>query len=637
MDTLLDIASDVASDPVALQDGVLCLRLDGRIVPLRMGAAPVESFIPGWRPTFLYTGFPPFTLLQFSSDSGEAAVWIVDADGARLGGSLAELEPDAREALRVAAVPRVAHLVDALLQPVEPSLDPRDRAFLRLPEGFRRDIGQLCAASALPPVGRVVLGTAPDGWNDAWGLDRGHVEAILATPFSDRLLQSVEDGMLSWGSPVDGRPLRVQGSLCSDDFRFAYRLADPVHGVVCYPIVSHHHSETIGLYVPALSVVLALSGWMPGLLNTYVPSFESWLVPLVCRQGAALESYFCAGASHVASIMRGAPSIHLGHQLWNELSGIEQFLRTAAGPHLPKWIVPGPETEVWGTVEELFPRLAGQVDRSARDSDAAITASYETGACLVRITSEYVYADTRASLQRSVEAAPVFGEVRQFIEGRARPDAPVVLLGLRVENRTLVDLLEFCEELLERVAEAFPGTTLVLDGHNSVHDGRVIMSHGEGGARRSPSEVEQQVAGHLRRLQVGRDVTVVDTLGAPIRTSLAWCGQADCFLSIWGASLSKYRWVCNKPGLVLTSRWNLTHRADLHIYDSPKYMEAPTELAFVEAALVEDDPNAALLVDVGPGQPSFFNFAVEHGPVIWQFLRLIDVSMARRAVASTPT
>ena len=424
MDTLADMASDIASDPVVVRDGVLCLQLGGRAVPLRMGAAPVESFLPGWRPVFLYTGFPPFVLLQFASDSGETAVWIVDADGVRLGGSLGELEPDAQEALRVAAAPRVAHCVDAVLQPPTVSLDQQARAFLRLPEAFRHDIGQLCAASALPPVRRVVLDAVPDAWDGGWGLDRGHVETLLAMPFQDRLLRAAEDGMLNWPSPADGRTLAVQGSLCSDDFRFAYRLADPVHGLVCYPVVSHHHAATLGLYVPAFGLLLVRDGWAAGWLDVYAPSVTEWLIPLVCRFGDALEGYFGAGASRVASIMRGWPANHLGHQLWNELSGIDQFLRLASGPHLPEWVVPGPETELWGPIDQMFPQLQGRVDRSAFNADAAIKASYDTGACLVRITSEYVSAGLRASLQRLVEADPLHGEVRQIIEGRARPGAP---------------------------------------------------------------------------------------------------------------------------------------------------------------------------------------------------------------------
>ena len=198
----------------------------------------------------------------------------------------------------------------------------------------------------------------------------------------------------------------------------------------------------------------------------------------------------------------------------------------------------------------------------------------------------------------------------------------------------MVDLVDFCEELLDRVADAFPGAILVLDGHNSGGDGRVVVSHGELDARRPPLEVERQIVRHLRRLQVGRDVMVVDTLGAPIRASLAWCEQADCFFSIWGASLAKYRWACNKPGLVVTSRWNLTHRDDLHIYDAPEFMEAPSGLAFVDADLIQDMPGAALVVDVGPGQPSFFNFDVEAEPVLSRFLALVRNLPARSNTAS---
>jgi hypothetical protein len=627
MDTLPDMAPDIASDPVVLQDGVLCLRLDGRTVPLRMGTAPVESFLPGWRPVFLYTGFSPFALLQFSSDSGEAAVWILDSDGDRLGGSVGELEPDARDAFCAAAAPRVAQLVGAVLQQPALSLDSQSRAFLRLPEGVRRDIGQLCATSALPPVRRVVLDAAPDPWDGGWGLDRGHVETLLAMPFQDRLLQAAEDGMLSWPSPVDGRTLTVQGSLCSDDFRFAYRLADPVHGLVCYPIVSDQHAITIALYVPALEIVIMRNSWAASWFDIYVPSLSEWLVPLACRFCDMLERYFGRGADRVASIMRGWPATHLGHQLWNELTGVDHFLRSSHGTHIPEWIVPGTQTELWGAIDDLFPQLRGHVDRSAPNTDFAIRNSYEAGHCLVRITGMYITAELQACLRRQVEADPAYNDARRIIMSRAKPEAPVILVGLRVENRTIVDLLEFCEELLEHVAHAFPGAILVLDGHNSGHDGRVIVSHGELGARRPPLDVERQIAMHLCRLQVGRDVTVVDTLGAPIWASLAWCEHADCFVSIWGASLSKYRWACNKPGLVVTSHWNMTQRADLHIYSSSEFMEAPSELMFVDAELIHDVPEAMLLVDVGPGQPAFFNFNVDCKQVISQFTLMTEKFM----------
>lgn len=632
MDALPEVMPDVTNDPVVLHDGALCLRLGPRTIPLRLGREPVTAFVPGWRPTFLYTGFDPFLLLQFSSESGETAAWIVDADGLRLGGSLGELEAETREALRASATPRVAQLATAVLQQPVLALDHRSRAFLMLPEGLRRDIGRLCAATTLPSPRRVLLDAVPDQWDSEWGLNRAHVETLLATPFQNRVLLVAQDGMLSWPSPVDGRTLMVQGSLCSDDFRFAYRLADVEYGLVCYPIVSHHHSTTLGLFLPSLNLVVVRDGWAAEWLDVYAPSLTDWLVTLVCRFGDLLERYFEFGSKYVASIMRGRPGTHLGHQLWNELAGIDQFLEASRGPHLPVWIVPGAEVELWGPIEEIFPQIRGSVDRSADRCDLAIRTSYETGACLVRITSSYVSAGLRASLRRCVEADPVDHEVRQALACRSERRAPVVVLGLRVENRTIIDLLEFCEELLVCLANAFPGTTIILDGHNSGSDGHGILSHGEPLARQPPLAVERGIARHLKRLQAGRDITVVSALNASIYTSLAWCAHADCFIAIWGASLSKYRWACNLPGLVVTSKWNLRHRADLRIYDSPEAMEAPTELSFVDAEAVTDLPGAPLLVDVLAGQESFFNFSVDADRVFSQVLGTLRNRMAEPEV-----
>ena len=610
-------------DPVVFCNGALCLRLDGAAVPLRLGPDPVTMFVPGWRPTSAYRGFAAFSILHFANEAGEVAYWIVDDKGVRLGGALHEMEAGAREALCAAAVPVMRRLVTIVLEQPTLALDEEARAFLRLPEDLRRGLAQASAESVLPPPRRVKLDAEADGWNDGWGLGRTHVATLLSMPFQDRLLAAAQDGMLSWPSPVDGRLLTVQGSLCSDDFRFAYRLADFKHGTVCYPIVSDQHAVTIGLYVPALQVVLMRDNWSANWFDIYVPSLSDWLVPLICRFGGLLENYLNEGADQVASIMRGWPATHLGHQLWNELTGIDCFLRSADRTYLPEWIVPGPQTELWGPIDQLFPELQGRVDRSAPNADFAIRNSYETGRCLVRVTDMHVTTGLRARLRHHVEIDPAYAEVRRVITGRAKADAPVILVGLRVENRTLVDLLDFCEELLEAVSAAFPGAIIVLDGHNSGGDGRVIVSHGELAARRPPLEMERQIASHLKRLQAGRDIMVVDTLGASIQTSLAWCDQSDCFFSIWGASLAKYRWACNKPGLVLTSRWNREHRADLHIYDSPMFMEEPSGLAYVDADLVRDVPGAALLVDVGPGQPSFFNFDVEVTQVLSRFIEII--------------
>jgi len=210
----------------------------------------------------------------------------------------------------------------------------------------------------------------------------------------------------------------------------------------------------------------------------------------------------------------------------------------------------------------------------------------------------------------------------------------VILLGLRVENRTLVDLGGFLTDLIGFIAGQFPHAVFVLDGHNSrgeAEDGRVIESHGESRAARQPVDIEHELVANLQEHFRAVPVTIADTIGRSLAVSLAWADQCDCFVSIWGASLAKYRWVCNLTGLVITSHHNLSQRGDVHIYDSADCMETPTQLRFIERELVTDRPEAALLIDVSPGDASFFNFEVDQAGLFPRIKAMIEQSLVARA------
>ncbi len=80
----MDALPDITVDPVITGGGDLCLQLDGRIVPLRVGQDPVRTFLPGWRADFACTGFGPTIALQFISENGEDAEAVCDASDAPL-------------------------------------------------------------------------------------------------------------------------------------------------------------------------------------------------------------------------------------------------------------------------------------------------------------------------------------------------------------------------------------------------------------------------------------------------------------------------------------------------------------------------------------------------------------------------
>lgn len=617
--------------PVLHHPEGLALVTDGPALPLFLGNTPVHAFEPGWTARYAYAGFRPFTILILGHDNDAAALWIVDNNGRRCAGSVDELDPPTLAAFRLAATPIVRRLLITILEHTEPQLTGPLRCFLALPLDFRNAVARTLGSLGCPPPRHVVLDKPGAAWNagEHAPVRREHLQTLFALPFQDRLLDTTETGRLRWTSPVDGTPAETQGSLWRDDFRFAYRFITNDGTLVCYAIVSDQLSELLGVYIPSLDVIFVRDDQALHWMNVYFGDILAWFSNLFCEYGAILAPYLQRRAGELHNIMRTAPGTHMGHQLWNELAGTSTFLDKAPGTFLPQWVVAGP-LEIWGPMEQIFARLAGKIDRSSPNGAAAILKSYADGACAVRITRDYVPESLRVKLIQQVARDPVSTEIDRLIRNTGRK-GPILLIGLRVENRTLVDIQAFFGNLVAFIGENIPGTILVVDGHNSDPTGRSIDSHGEFLAARTPIDVEREIVAHMQARADPHGIPVFSTIGSTINTSLAWCSRANCFFSIWGASLAKYRWVCNKPGLVISSRYNLTARHDLYIYDSPRYMENPTPLTFVDADAIEDLPEAPQLVNVGPGMASFFNFHADQDRVFTQLAAVIA-----KAYAPTP-
>ncbi len=642
-------------DPVVLHDGVLHLRLgaDGTQpgAPLLDAAnAPVPSFVPGWTPVLLYSGLAPFRILEFRAQDGARASWLLDASLRRLGDKLGDPDAGQAAALRDQVVPLLRRIVtDILLRPM-PVLSREAQAFVQVNEVLRTALSEIDGQAVLPVPRALLADELPEAiaFTGAFSgnapqvmLARSHLRAGLEPPFEDRLVAATRDGMLHWPSPVDGHPLRCQGCLYFDDFRFAYRFCDIPAGLTFYVIAADHYCKPLAVYIPSIDLLVVRDNWCRHLLDVYFPpNLARWFINQAALHGPLLVPYLVRGARRIASVMRGQPGTHLGHQLWNELSGIEYLLTGAQGDQLPEWIIPGAAAgiELWGPIEALFPELRQRVNRDIQHGGDMMAYVYREGICAVRVTRERVSAELRRRLQRITQSDPVYGDIRRKAEAARSRGAPVIILGLRVENRTLVDISAFFRDAIRLVAQLWPGAILVIDGHNtregsqeagSAAGGAVIESHGEALAARSPLQTERDIAAELRAMSAHLDVTLLDTLGASMACSLSWALLCDCFLSVWGASLAKFRWVSNKPGLVVSSQANLLHRDDLHIYDDPHYMEAPTRLLFADPAAVVDEPDATRLVPVGPGNPFFANFRVDHGRVLAQFRVMLDEVMAR--------
>lgn len=612
-------------DPVTVIDGALHVRLAGHDLPLLMGGQPVPGFLPGWRAGWLFTGFAPLFLLELVHEDGGRATWFHDYRMQQMGDNVATLPSDLLDLLKLHALPLLRLLIDPLLHAGVPVLDPRARAFLGVNRATRLAIAHACVEGLVrPPALYLAEHLMPHALvyrgedRVLHSIDRDHLAAGLVQDWQDRIPGYVRDGRMTWPSPVDGAPLEAQGSLVFDDFHFAYRFADRRHGLVFFVIVGEHLAAIAGVWFPSMGLMVSHDEAQRRLAWQLIRSMPAWFVTHVAIWAGALFTSLDRGATRFASVMRGPPSVHIGHQLWNELSGLDRFVTdetaVAAGGPRCEWIVlnGGDGIELYGPIDTLFPELAGRVNRRLHDHDDLARYAYNEGVFILRVTREFVSAGLRQRIQRHVAGLPAARRVAESVP--VVRDAPVILFGLRVENRTVVDLGEFLTQFIAMIAGRHPGAVVVFDGHNApseADDGRVIGSHGERFAGRSPADVEHELVAALRTAFADLPVTIADTIGRPISASLAWASASDCFVSIWGASLAKYRWVCNTPGYVLTGRTNLLHRGDLHIYDDPKYMQDPSPLLFADPELVTDVPDAVQLVPVAPGAWALFNFQLD--------------------------
>jgi len=435
----------------------------------------------------------------------------------------------------------------------------------------------------------------------------GPLKQCLAINLQQRFVEAMRSQELRWPSPVSGQEMRCTGAISLDNFSNLYRFRETLHGFDYFILTSEHLARVGALFVPLYGAVITLNHDQSKIFRQHFTGLSARLL----RHFALFAESWCAGLmqpagpQRFATFLRDGGSAHLGHQLWNELAAADALCAALPRRYLPVWLIPGTaetDIEFYGRIETLFPELGGGVQRGLPDHAAITRYAYENGLILFRAAREYISETLRARVitLAATRAPPL-------------PAASfTILIGLRVENRTATDLAALCTLILDEAVRLYPGCTVIFDGHNARGTERgahIISSYREDAASESPIDVERRLADLMRDRFSQLPIQILDTLGEPLATSLLWSHACDGFIALWGAGLAKYRWVANKPGLIITSRWNLQNKADLNIYETPRYMADPTPVTYVPAEVIEDQPAAPMLVPFE--QPSYFNFTYD--------------------------
>lgn len=557
---------------------------------------------PGWQALQVCTLAFPTLILELRHEDGTDAVWYLDHTGRFLGPECGLLHPEARRALARAIKPLFDSLWQTLLLQGSTTLPAELDRLMALPEMIRMDLlslvldGRKEAGIAFPTALCVLerplprsLGYVVQTSTGRVALDPEHLRSGCLQSLQDSFIAQILDGETSWPSPVDGIRIRTTlQPLYLDALCFAYQLHDPRHDLTFHVVALDRHFRTVGIYVPGGDLFFVADAEAADRALGHCVDFAVLLLRHLTVYGASIMRGRSASGPLLLAV-RGDPALPVGQYLRHDLAGLDALVSAVPPDRLPHCLVfdSQMQAEPSGPIDRIYPGLAGRVIRRRTPFETSIRTVYETGTRLIRITSMLVPRSIGLHVMAAIDRDPRWAADRADADGV--PDgSPVILLGLRVGSRTIVDQAGFWVRLIADLTELFGDTSpvLVLDGRNTAQDppaGAPLL------------EAEQAVVSVVAERCLELGIRLVDLTGESVARSLIWCRRAQMFVAPWGAALAKYRWICNTPGLVMTSHWNLIERGGLDIYHDPAVVEDASELVFVPPGHVEDV--------LAPGEP----------------------------------
>lgn len=369
------------------------------------------------------------------------------------------------------------------------------------------------------------------------------------------------------------------------------------------------------------------------ILDPYLPDhmmnarFINAAVMAMLEAGEALPRWISAARHEVALFMSDWLTTHLGHFIWQECDMLRAAIEGSLGPPPVLYALEGGGGDLFGPVENIFPEYAGRVLRHLPDRRSAWLECVRQQRLPLPLFGEgFVCKETRDRLGRAVAADPATPMLRDAARamgiGVGSDPPPVVALGLRLQDRSPEGIEEFYTALISRLCTRYGRCVIIIDGLNTKTAGigqRLPMLYSAKGRTDAILAEELALADRLRNATAHLPVHLVSCVGVPVLANLFWLAQADYFISPYGGGLAKTRWALNLPGFVMASRLNLTRFEFLDMYNSERYMEAPSPLAFNAPEDTEDIFGEGENEDTWP--PLFVPFMVNFR---WRWDRAVD-------------
>ncbi len=588
----------------------------GDLRPICQDQVPVTAFSSGWHPTAAVAVSDSLVVLALCNDDGTQAAWFLDKNLEFRTNAAAELPEYERLHLEgvaqlVMAQVAMSHITGGWDATERSNADARLTTALASDAGLRANV----LAAIVPKADSLAL-EDQDGTLRPAALQA--VAEIFGRPANPQALRdffrqdllsvqiaAVASLCLEMPSPMTGQTVRCDAAWCIELAAVAFRFATPDPADTFIAVCAGFQLTPFGVYFPRRSLFLYLNERGRNETDRVLRSPpEQGLWEHVIRYADLLSDRPAELKPALLCFYD-----HLGHHLWNELAGIDATLATVGADAMPPILVIAPDaTEMYGQLGEIFPEIRDNVTRLP-NGHAMVRQVYRQGLLPLRPSGIRVGRDLAARISALAASKYRVGLPERMLEGLRRQGYRLVILGLRVENRTVVDFPVFCEQLIDILQQELGRVAVIIDGQNCSESGFRYRVTFQDTAAESLLDSETRIARTLAdRFAHSPDVIILSTIGLPVGASIALGDKADFFVTPWGAGLAKYRWISNLPGLALAGPSCIRHQP-VHLYDDPYFIEDPTAMYFMDPADIHDAPDDKR--PIAPGQADRVNIRVD--------------------------
>ena len=356
-------------------------------------------------------------------------------------------------------------------------------------------------------------------------------------------------------------------------------------------------------------------------LNAYLNvDIEELLLSEIMIWPDAIANYIENGHNFVSSFLYFP---HIGHNLWNELAGIDVCSEFELSPDFKFQIINCDKTEIFGSIENIFPFTSGKTERRLASKWEMRDFIYKNNVFPIHLTHHCISKRLAANIiKESVAMEPRTGEQCRALN---EDGFKIIIIGLRIENRTLVDQVEFASNVIEALRNILGKVAIVIDGHNATRNGskqdRSYGSVWNPNSTLDPILIEKGIVAALAEVFASDPhVKLISTVGRSMAESIVWASRALYSVSPWGAGLVKYKWISNIPGLVVMSS-AFCQNPESHLYDNPRYREAVVPSQRTRICDVQDCADAEQLMP--STSPVQVNFKVDRKALLLRIEELI--------------